>query len=143
LVEYEIKKNAMIRFRFETALESGKIKIRSPSDKFQEKVETSATQMGDSFKLSRTDLQLLALALELKASGFNPRILTDDYSIQNVAKQLGIEFSSLVTFGIKRLLEWNRYCPACYKEYPVNSRFKECQVCGTVLKRKPRRKSRA
>jgi UPF0271 protein len=89
--------------------------------------------------LSDTDIQLLALAIELKASGYTPQIITDDYSIQNVATQLGIDFLAQTTFGIKRLLEWIRYCPACHKEYPVNSKFKECQVCGTELKRKPRR----
>lgn len=139
LVEDEIKRNAMIKFRFETAVESGKVKVKAPSQEFLNKVKASASKVGDSFKLSDTDLQLLALALEMKESGCNPQLITDDYSIQNVATKLGIEFRALVTFGIKRLLEWIRYCPACHKEYPVNSKFKECQVCGTELKRKPRR----
>ena len=138
-VEQEIKRNAMIRFRFQTAVESGKIEVRAPSVEFENRVKASASKVGDSFKLSNTDLQLLALASELKDSGYIPQIITDDYSIQNVATQLGIEFSALVTFGIKRLLEWIRYCPACHKEYPVNSKVKECQVCGTELKRKPRK----
>jgi UPF0271 protein len=138
-VEEEIKKNSMILVRFKTALENGKLKIKAPSEEFLNKVKASASKVGDSFKLSETDIQLLALALELKEKGFTPQIVTDDYSIQNVATQLGIEFSALATFGIKRLLEWIRYCPACYREYPANSSTKECQVCGTELKRKPRR----
>jgi UPF0271 protein len=84
-------------------------------------------------------MQLLALALELKTQGENPEIITDDYSIQNVAKQNGIAFYALATSGIKRLLEWIRYCPACHKEYPINSSFSACQICGTELKRKPKR----
>jgi endoribonuclease Nob1 len=139
LVEEEIKRNAMIKFRFETAVESGKVKIKTPAQEAQKKVEVSARKVGDSFKLSDTDLQLLASALELKEAGYSPQIITDDYSIQNVATQLGIEFSALITFGIKRLIEWKKYCPACHKEYPVDSKYKECQVCGTELKRKPRK----
>jgi UPF0271 protein len=102
-----------------------------------------ATKAGDTFKLSETDMQLLSLAAELKQQGYIPKILTDDYSIQNVARQLGIESSALATHGIKRQLEWIRYCPACYKQYAADSKFKECQVCGTELKRKPKRQPKA
>ena len=138
-VEEEIRRNSMILVRFKTALENGKVKVKAPSEEFLNKIKASASKVGDSFKLSETDIQLLALALELKAEGYTPQIVTDDYSIQNVATQIGIEFLALATFGIKRLLEWIRYCPACYREYPANCSTKECQVCGTELKRKPRR----
>jgi len=95
--------------------------------------------VGDTFFLSETDKQILALALELKGSGSTPRIVTDDYSIQNVATKLGIEFASLATFGIRRLLEWVRYCPACRREYPADYASTRCTVCETELKRKPRK----
>ena len=142
-VEEEIRKNSMIRVRFNTAIENGKLKVKAPSEEFLNKVKASASKVGDSFLLSETDTHLLALALELKASGNTPQIVTDDYSIQNVATQLGIEFLALATFGIKRLLEWIRYCPACHREYPANCSSKECLVCGTELKRKPRRTVRS
>ncbi len=135
----EIRNNSMAWVRFNTAVESGKIKIKMPHEEFSNKVKTSASKVGDSYLLSETDMQLLALALELKAQGENPEIITDDYSIQNVAKQNGIGFYALATFGIRRLLEWIRYCPACHREYPVNSSFSACRVCGTELKRKPKR----
>lgn len=125
--------------RFNTAVESGRIKIKMPSEEYSNKVKASASKVGDSYLLSETDMQLLSLALELKANGDRPEIITDDYSIQNVATQMGIEFYALATFGIRRLLEWIRYCPACHREYPANCAFKTCQVCGTELKRKPKR----
>lgn len=128
--------------RFNTAVENGKIKILAPMEEFSNKVKASASKLGDSYLLSETDMQLLALALQLKAQGEKPEIITDDYSIQNVAKQNGIAFYALATSGIKRLLEWIRYCPACHREYPVNSTFSTCQVCGTELKRKPKRQNR-
>jgi UPF0271 protein len=127
--------------RFNTAIESGKVKIITPQEEFSNKIKVSASKVGDSYLLSETDMQLLALALELKANGENPEIITDDYSIQNVAKQNGIQFYALATFGIKRVLEWIRYCPACHREYPINSSFSVCQICGTELKRKPKRKN--
>jgi UPF0271 protein len=138
-VEEEILRNSMIKMRFETAVESGKVKVKTPTQEFSNSAKTSANKVGDSFKLSEADMQLLALALELQTEGYNPQIVTDDYSIQNVATQMRIGFLALTTFGIKRLLEWIRYCPACHREYPVNFKTNECQICGTELKRKPRR----
>ena len=138
-VEEEVKRNNMTLFRLSTALESGRLRIYSPSKEFIEKVKASATSVGDSFFLSETDVQVLALALEIKARGDNPQIVTDDYSIQNVAAQLGLSFIALVTFGIRRLLTWIRYCPACHRTYPANFKSTTCPICGTDLKRKPQR----
>jgi UPF0271 protein len=138
-VEEEIKGNSMTLVRFKTAVENGKVRVEAPSEDFSNRVKASADRVGDSFFLSETDLQILALALELKAEGCTPQIVTDDYSIQNVATQNGIEFVSLATFGIRRLLDWVRYCPACHREYPPDYNSTTCTVCGTALKRKPRR----
>jgi UPF0271 protein len=139
-VEEEILRNSMIKMRFQTAVESGIVKIKAPSKDY---AIGAAIRVGDSFKLSETDKQLLSLAVELKEQGSAPQIRTDDYSIQNVAKELGIESIALGTYGIKRLLEWVRYCPACFKQYPADSKCKDCQVCGTELKRKPKRQPKA
>ncbi|MDR0318885.1 MAG: ribonuclease VapC [Nitrososphaerota archaeon] len=138
-VQDEIKTTSMARVRFNTAIENGKVKIKMPQEEYLNKIKITANKIGDSYLLSETDIQLLALALELKTQGEHPEIVTDDYSIQNVAKQNNIEFYALATFGIRRLLEWMRYCPACHKEYPINSSFSVCQVCGTELKRKPKK----
>jgi UPF0271 protein len=138
-VEEEIRTNSMSWVRFQTAVENGKVKVKAPSEEHWNKVKTSANIVGDAFFLSETDLQVLALALELKAEGCTPQIVTDDYSIQNVATQIGIDFVSLATFGISRLLKWVRYCPACHREYPSDYKATKCEVCGTDLKRKPRR----
>jgi UPF0271 protein len=141
-VHDEIKTTSMAWVRFNAAIENGKVKIKMPKEEYSNKIKTSANKIGDSYLLSETDIQLLALALELKTQGNQPEIITDDYSIQNVAKQNNIEFYALATFGIRRLLEWMRYCPACHKEYSVNSSFSICQICGTELKRKPKRTTR-
>jgi UPF0271 protein len=138
-VKEEVKKISITWIRFKTALENGKLKVKAASHEFLNRVKVSANRVGDAFFLSETDLQILALALELKAGGYTPQIVTDDYSIQNVATQTGIEFVPLATFGISRLLVWVRYCPACHREYPADYNSTKCAVCGTALKRKPRR----
>jgi UPF0271 protein len=141
MVKEEIAKSSMPEVRFETAVANGKLKIKVPSEEFVDKAKASAALVGDKFFLSQTDLQLLALSLQLKGEGYSPMIVTDDYSIQNVADQLGIEFASLATFGIRLRLTWIRYCPACRRTYSSDSKTKTCVVCGTKLKRKPLRSS--
>lgn len=138
-VEEEILRNSMVKMRFEAALENGKVKVTAPTAEASAAAKAEAGCSGDAHKLSEADIQLLSLAVQLKTEGCNPQIVTDDYCIQNVAKQLGVEFLALATKGIKRQLEWTRYCPACYKKYPSESKLKECQICGTELKRKPKR----
>lgn len=139
MVRDEIVENSMCGFRFRTAEESGRVKVEKPDAAFLERAKSSASAVGDTFFLSPTDLQVLALALELKTRGYCPLVATDDYSIQNVANQMGIEFASLATFGIRRRLQWMRYCPACHKRYPSSYKSRKCEVCGTDLKRKPLR----
>jgi len=136
MVREEIRESSMAWVRFKTATESGKLKVRPPKKIFIDKVKESATLVGDTFFLSETDFQVLALALELKTYGYSPLIATDDYSIQNVANQIGIEFTSLATFGIRFRLQWVRYCPACHKKYAAGYKSRNCEVCGTELRRK-------
>ena len=140
MVKEEIKESSIAWVRFKTAEQSGKLNVRAPKKIFMDKVKASATLVGDTFFLSEADLQVLALALELKTQGYSPLIATDDYSIQNVANQMSIEFASLATFGIRFRLQWIRYCPACHKRYPADYKSRRCEVCGTELKRKPLRK---
>lgn len=141
LVREEMITSALKGVRFETALECGKVKVKEPDKACLQKVKASANLVGDAFFLSEADLQVLALAMELKTLQQTPLIVTDDYSIQNVANQLGIEFASLATFGIRFRLNWIRYCPACHRRYPPGYKSRRCEVCGTELKRKPLRKS--
>ncbi|MDH7557274.1 MAG: ribonuclease VapC [Candidatus Bathyarchaeota archaeon] len=140
MVREEIFGSSMSWVRFKTAMESGKLKVKMPEENFLNKVKVSANVIGDAFFLSDADLQVLALALELKSQGCTPLVATDDYSIQNVANQMGIPFASLATFGIRFRLQWIRYCPACHKRYPANYKYGKCEICGTELKRKPLRK---
>jgi UPF0271 protein len=131
----------MIFTRFRTAIDSGKLLERTPTDASLAEVDKSSEVVGDIRFLSETDKQVLALALELKHQGEEPLVVTDDYSIQNVSNQLGLEFAPLMTFGIRYRLNWIIYCPACHRQYPADYKLKACQTCGTEVKRKPLRKT--
>ncbi len=136
-VRRELVSNSLPWVRFTTAVEGGRLRVEVPGSRSLRMVKEASKRVGDVRFLSGADLQVLALALELKDRGCNPQIVTDDYSIQNVADQLGIGFASLMTFGIRFRLEWILYCPACHRKYPSDYRFKSCEVCGTELRRKP------
>ena len=141
-VQNELNSRGIQWIRFNAAIESGKVTILKPQDSVFQKVLEASKKVGDMRNLSEADLQVLALALELKCRDLSPLIVTDDYSIQNVANKIGVEFTSLMTFGIKFRFKWILYCPACYRKYPSDFKFKSCEVCGTDLKRKPKKKSR-
>lgn len=139
-VRQELAEGSLPRLRFEAA-EGARLRVREPSSHHLDMVKESSKEIGDMLFLSEADLQILALALELKASGHAPTIVTDDYSIQNVAKKIGVDFTPLATYGIRYYLHWLLYCPACRKKYPSDYRSGTCEVCGTRLKRKPLKKT--
>jgi len=141
-VKDELFPNSLAWMRFNTAVESKKLKVKMPSATFLAKVKEASKTVGDVLFLSDVDIQVLALAIELKNTSHDPLIVTDDYSIQNVANQIGLKFAPLMTFGIRFRLHWILYCPACHRKYPSDYKLKVCEVCGTQLKRKSLRKSK-
>jgi endoribonuclease Nob1 len=140
-VKNELIAGSMTWMRFNAAVESGKLVIKNPKSSAFQEIKEASKKVGDMRYLSEADLQVLALALELKGSGYSPVIVTDDYSIQNVANKIGVEFTSLMTLGIKYRFKWILYCPGCYRKYPPDYKSKVCEVCGTELKRKPKKKT--
>lgn len=140
-VKDELVTHTLPLTRFNAAVENGILKVRSPKRKYVLEILKSSTTVGDLLALSIADRQVLALALELKEDGANPRVITDDYSMQNVANLLTVDFIPLLTFGIHYRFLWKLYCPACYRTYPSDHTTLKCEVCGTKLKRKPKKKT--
>lgn len=68
-------------------IELWEIEIINPKKKYIEKVKREAKKIGYLEKLSETDIEVLALALERKGI-----LLTNDFAMQNVAKRLRIKF---------------------------------------------------
>lgn len=111
-----------------------RIRVSSPSERSLKQVDEQAEITGDSRRLSPTDREVLSLALEL---GYE--LITDDYSIQNVARKMGIAYRGLNQKGITQVFEWQAKCKGCGKTFPADVRV--CDVCGTETKAKRKRRS--
>ncbi|MFN3383752.1 MAG: NOB1 family endonuclease [Archaeoglobaceae archaeon] len=109
------------------------LRVESASEKSIEIVKKIAKKTGDIYKLSETDLKILAKAMDEREKGNDVVIVTDDYSIQNVAIALGIEFETVVQGGITKGFKWVRVCRGCGRK--VENEI--CDVCGseTMLRR--------
>jgi len=130
------------KIRIQTAIELGVLKVVQPTEGSRKKVINQSTLLGDIGKVSTTDIDVLALTLDLIASGRRCSLVTDDYAVQNIAHQMGIPFKPLATRGIRYQFLWRLYCPACGRSYPSSFRDNVCSVCGTPLRRRVSRKRR-
>lgn len=106
-----------------------KLKIIEPKKESIEEIKKVAGETGDLEKLSKTDLKILALAKENKCT-----IISDDYNIQNVAERIGINYISIFSKKITKLIKWKKFCKNC-KKYFEKEKF--CSVCGEKLIRVP------
>lgn len=112
------------------------INWEDPDDKNIEKIIQISKKTGDITGLSRTDIEILALAMKN-----NYTLITDDYRMQNLAEYSEIKWRCVNTDGIREIWEWEVVCigckitskmpnePAVRKEY-----LGECVVCGSKLK---------
>jgi len=110
-----------------------RLRVSSPSERSLRKVEEAAESTGDARRLSRTDREILALALELSYE-----LMTDDYSVQNVAKVMGIPCRGLDQKGITEVFEWQARCKGCGKLFPADVHV--CDICGSETKTKRKRR---
>jgi len=114
------------RNKLEFLLNAGLI-VREPGEEYLKKVKLTSQGTGDDRRLSIADINLLALALELKAV-----LVTDDYSQQNVAAVLGIEFMGIEESEITGIWHWQLRCKGCGRTFEEN--YDCCPVCGSLLK---------
>ena len=111
-----------------TLLETNRLKIREPDKESTKNAIMAAKDTGDFPQLSKQDISIIALCIEM-----NGEIITDDFAISNVVKNLGLKISPIMTRGIKDVGKWIHYCPGCRTNH---TNKKECPICGTPLKRK-------
>lgn len=121
----ELKHGRMKR-RLDFLIESG-LKVLSPSEKSIAEVVAAAENTGDITRVSDADMEILGLAKELNAI-----LLTDDYSIQNIASKLGVEFKGITQEGITKTIKWRIRCKGCGRYW--EKMHKLCPVCGSELK---------
>jgi len=100
-------------------------------------VEEKSKLTGDFNALSKTDILLVALALELIKTTNNEIIIyTNDYSMENLCSELNLKFKPLFKNGIKSKIYFEVYCPYCKTTYKSEDLYKNCERCGLKLKRR-------
>ncbi|MCE5213528.1 MAG: ribonuclease VapC [Methanobacterium sp.] len=124
----------------QSALEDGHITITEPTKEDLNHVEEVITGSGDILRLSDVDKQVIALALTLQKDDMSPTVVTDDYSIQNVLKIMKIPFKSVLTRGIEDVVGWIKFCKGCKKIYSPDYSLTECEICGSPISRKRKKK---
>lgn len=121
----------------QSALENRQIIVEEPEEEDLKKVENAIKLSGDILRLSEVDKSIIALALKLKRQGYYPIVVTDDFSMQNSLKTINIEYSSILTQGIKEIYNWIKICKGCKKKYPNEYKFEDCEICGSrIIKRR-------
>lgn len=108
-------------------IDTGALTVLSPKKDYIESVTKHASKTGDIHRLSEPDIEILALALELGGS-----IVTDDYSIQNVAVELNIKYSPMAQNGITKKIDWVCKCKGCKRIW--KEMYENCPVCGSEIK---------
>ncbi len=121
----EIKKG-----KLKYALDSmwGLIKVEEPKQSFLKIVNETALLTGDIMNLSDTDKDVIAIAYE-----YGGVIVSDDYSIQNVASALNIKYVNANIKSINKQIKWEFRCTGCKKIF--DKPVKQCDICGHNVKR--------
>ena len=109
------------------------LRVEEASNESIEKVVKVAKRTGDIHKLSDTDIKLLAKALDEIKRGNDAVLVTDDYSIQNVAMFLGLKIENIIQPTISKVFKWVKVCRGCGRKIEGDI----CPVCGSeaVLRR--------
>ena len=114
-----------------TSMIETKVEVQAPSEYSIVLVTEIAKATGDSERLSPTDIGVLALASDLGAT-----VLSDDYSIQNVANEMGLIYRGLAFPEIEKKIEWGCRCTGCGKQFEEWN--ESCPVCGSRTKTIPK-----
>jgi len=117
-----------------TLIDSKRLVVEEPPSEAYQRVKAVAAETKDISSLSEADLSVLALALHYSKEGGDTVIVTDDYAVQNVAQALNLRFMPSMSRGIRRMVRWVQYCPACSQVFGGTIRY--CPICGTALKRR-------
>lgn len=109
------------------AILGNEVRVLSAGPEAAERARAASEETGDAHRLSPTDLALVALAADLQAA-----IVTDDYSIQNLAQALGVPFETVMEPGISEAWTWSYRCRGCGAVWP--EWHDECPTCGSPLR---------
>ena len=80
----------------DSARAGGSLRVSSASKEMTEHVRTIAKEIGSLKKLSDVDIGIVSLAFELHA-----KLITDDFSLQNLAAHLNVDYDGVARGKIK------------------------------------------
>ena len=90
-------------------------------------------QAGNLGRLSEADRSLLALALDLGAT-----LVSDDYTVLDLALRLGIPTQTVNQDGPTGTLDWQPRCSGCGRTFDAMPKGEECLICGSPVRLKRR-----
>ncbi|MGB9124997.1 MAG: nucleotide-binding protein [Nitrosotalea sp.] len=128
LVFEEIKHIKKSHDAVQVLIDLDRLRIIEPEQENTNFVLEKAKNTGDLSELSKEDVSVLALCVQLKGE-----LVTDDYTVSNVAKHLNLKVIPIMTKGISKILDSAYICPACNKIY---EKISNCPICGSKLKKK-------
>ena len=124
------------KLTFDMALEEGRLSIQDVPCQYISSVNDIISVSGDILRLSFPDKKLISLAYMLREEGHDVKVISDDYTIQNALKIMGISYSGVITDGIKGIYNWKKICEGCKKEYAEDYPFDDCEICGSRIFKK-------
>jgi rRNA maturation endonuclease Nob1 len=136
-------KNRSILNKIEVAITNKHLIIKKPKSEYIKRTLESSKLTGDTIALSEADIELIALTLEMTENSNKQVILyTNDYSIQNLSSEMNLQFTSMFKNGIRSKIIFEVFCPICNKSYSVGSINRFCEICGSKLKRRPKKEDK-
>jgi UPF0271 protein len=127
LVFEEVKHIKKSQGAITVLIESNRLKIVEPEKKFTEMTLRKAEETGDYQQLSKEDISVIALCLQLEGE-----LVTDDFAVSNVAKHLNLKVMPIMTKGADKM-SWVYFCPGCKSSF---SKASICPICGSTIRRK-------
>jgi len=112
----------------QTLVDLGRLQIVEPEEKFLKFILDESENIGDSAELSKEDMSVLALCVQLKGE-----LVTDDFTVSNVARHLNLKVIPIMTKGISKVLDSVYLCPACNKSF---KKMSDCPICGSKLRKR-------
>lgn len=109
-------------------VQTGRLAVRQAGAESTSRVISKATETGDRDSLSEQDISVLALCLDTGG-----QLVTDDFAVSNVARNMMIPVQPLMTGGIRTVGRWIHYCPGCRRSFRSSS---ECPLCGNALRKR-------
>ena len=107
-----------------------------PEKRYVLEASELSRETGDIVGLSETDLSLLAVTMQ-----FRGHLHTDDYRLQNLCSEAGLDWSPIMTKGITESWAWEVRCPFCGLQgetgkgtKPVSESIGNCVDCGSELR---------